>query len=168
MPIPGLETLIGSALGGAFRLGQAWLETREKQRDRDHEFRMTELQGQQAFAAAEARLREVGLQGEIAVTGQEIAALVDGIKSQAFEARSAGGWVAALSATVRPLTTYALLGYYGAIKAALIAAAWTTDGAVASIAASWSEGDMAILSSILSFWFVDRSLRHAQAGPVRG
>lgn len=162
MPIPGLETLIGSALGGIFRLGQAFLEAREKQRDREHEFRMTEMQGNQAMAAAEARLREIGTMGDIALAAADVQALVKGIQSQASEAKAAGGWAANLSATVRPITTYTLLLYYGAVKAAVIAASWAGEGASYAISASWGEGDMAILASILSFWFVDRSIRHTQ------
>jgi hypothetical protein len=161
--IPGIETLLGSLLGGAFRLGQAWLETREKQRDRDHEHRMLALNGELAAKADERRLREIGLEGDYKLSAMDVEALVSGVQAQAAEARAAGGWSAALSATVRPITTYLFVAMYIAWKAAQVAMAASDQGAVAALAASYSEGDMAFLATILSFYFADRSLRRGRS-----
>jgi hypothetical protein len=162
--IPGIETLLGGALGGLFRLGQAFLETREKQRDRDHEFRMMELQGRQAVAAAEARLREVAIDGQFKLEATDVQAIMEATKAQALEASTAGGWAAFLSATVRPVLTYLLALLYIGHKIALIGAALMVSGdPLPSVVLAFTEADHAILSSILSFWFVDRSLRKGRS-----
>lgn len=161
--IPGLETLIGGLLGGGFRIAQAIIDAREKQRERDQEFRMTELQGRLAEAADERRFRELGLQADMATAAQDAQMIVEAIKAQQADAAAAGGWVAALSATVRPVVTYMLIVFYLAWKGAQIIAAYAAGGAIEALQASYGEADMAILSSILSFWFVDRSLRRGRS-----
>lgn len=161
--IPGLETLIGSALGGVFRLGQAWLDAREKQRDRDHEHRMLLANGELAERADERRMKLVGLEGDISLQGQELATIERVSLAQASEASQAGGFVAGLSASVRPVVTYWLVAFYSLVKIASIAYAWTGDGAMPAIINAYSEADMAMLSGILSFWFVDRSLRKGRS-----
>jgi hypothetical protein len=161
--IPGLETLLGSVLGGAFRLGQAVLDAREKQRDRDQEFRMTGLNGELAEKADERRMKLVGLEGEIKYDADELAAVERVSLSQASEASQAGGFVAAMSASVRPVVTYMLLALYIAVKLAGIIYAWPIDGMLTAIMGAYTESDSAILSSILAFWFVDRSLRKGRS-----
>lgn len=160
---PGFETLLGGLLGGALRLGQAVIDAREKQRDRDHEFRMTELQGLLAEKANEARMRELGLHATMALDAQDAQLLVAGIQSQTAEAAAAGGRVAALSATVRPLVTYLFVGIYIAWMAAQIMAAWETGGLTEALRSAYGEPDRAILSTILTFWFADRSLRRGRS-----
>lgn len=161
--IPGLETLLGGLIGGAFRLGQAVLDAREKQRDRDHEHRMLELEGRQAKEIGEQNMRLIGLAGDIQLQAAELQAVKEVSQAQAVEATQAGGFVAALSATVRPVVTYALLFFYCAVKIAGIAYAWPQEGAMSAIMGAYSESDMAIFSSILAFWFVDRSLRRGRS-----
>jgi hypothetical protein len=158
--IPGIETLIGGALGGLFRLSTAWLETREKQRDREHEYKMTELHGAQAERAAEFRMRELGVRTDLAVTQLDAQALIEGVKAQVSEARSAGGIAATLSATVRPIVTYLLVLLYMGHKMVEVAIA-ASGGATMldALAGAYGEADMAIFSSILAFWFVDRAMR---------
>lgn len=149
----GASTILGAVVGGGFRLGQAFLDAREKQRDRDHEHRMSVLHGEQAERAGELKLREVGLQGEITLAQGEIQAMMAGVQAQATEAQAAGGTAAWLSATVRPIVTYGLVILYAWHKASLIAAG----------APVWGSEDMALLSSILAFWFADRSLRRGRS-----
>ena len=161
--IPGIETLLGSLLGGAFRLGQAVLESREKQRDRDHEHRMSELHGQLAAQADERRFRELGVAAEAQAVALDTQLLVTGLEMQSRDAQAAGGFIAGMSASVRPVLTYLITGLYLSAKGAHIAAAWHTEGAVAALASSYTETDMAILASILAFYFADRSLRRGRS-----
>ena len=88
-------------------------------------------------------------------------ALMAGAQAQAAEAQAAGGWVAKLSASVRPAVTYWLMALYTAAKAATLWTALSTAEASFAVAvrAMYTEADAALLSSILSFWFLDRSLR---------
>ncbi|MBE9605395.1 hypothetical protein IAI18_10995 [Acetobacteraceae bacterium H6797] len=156
---PGLETLLGSLLGGAFRLGQAILDAREKQREREHEHDMTALQGDLAERADERRLKELGLVNAYQYAGQELSAVQAGVQAQASEAQAAGGWVASLSASVRPIVTYLLVLFYMANKGSVVAASWHSGDLASAFLRIYSETDMALFSSILGFWFVDRSLR---------
>lgn len=149
----GLASIVGTVLGGGFRLLQAGLESREKQRDRDQEFRMTQLHGQLAEQASEFKLRELGAQFEATQYQEDLRALVAGTQAQAQEAQSAGGAVAFLSGTVRPVVTYGLVVLYCYHKISQVALG----------APVWVEADMALLSSVLSFWFLDRSLRRGRS-----
>jgi hypothetical protein len=161
--IPGLETLLGGLIGGAFRLGQAVLDAREKQRDREHEHQMLELEGRLAREVGEQNMRTIGLVGEIQLQAGELQAVKEVSQAQATEAAQAGGFVSGLSASVRPVVTYVLLFFYCAVKIAGIAYAWPQDGAIGAIMGAYAESDMAIFSSILAFWFVDRSLRRGRS-----
>lgn len=155
----GLASLIGGVLGGAFRLGQAFLDAREKQRDRDHELAMLRLNGEQAAAASEQKMREMGLAGDIQLAAAEVQALVDGVRAQANEAMAAGGWAARLSATVRPILTYLLVLLYLGSKASAVAAALQAYDPVTALGRAYGPEDTAVLASILSFWFLDRAIR---------
>lgn len=158
--VPGLETLLGSLLGGVFRFATAWMEAREKQRERDHELSMLRLNGELAERADERRLREIGLEGEIRLSEADLRAMMSANRDQAEMARAGGGLAAFLSATVRPVVTYLLLGIYLCHKGAQVAAAWASEGAGYALASAYGDADMALLSGILGFWFVDRALRH--------
>lgn len=156
---PGLETLLGSLLGGAFRLVQAFLDAREKQREREHEFSMTQLQGDLAARADERRFKELELSTAAAYATADLGALQAGVQAQSGEAQAAGGWVASLSASVRPIVTYLIVLFYMANKAAILAGVWGAADLGGALGRIYSETDMALLGSILGFWFVDRSLR---------
>lgn len=147
----GIIPLVGALLGGFARFGQALLEAREKQRDREHELSMVQLQGTLAASADERKLRETALAGDITLQQADSAAMVAALQAQATSDTAAGGWSAKLSATVRPIVTYALMSLYLAAKAQTVYAA---GGAVA-----YSPADAALLSTILGFWFADRAIR---------
>jgi hypothetical protein len=152
----GIVPLLGALLGGIARFGQAILEAREKAADRDHELAMTQLQGQLAIAADERKLRETALAGDIQLQAGDTQALIAALAQQGVSDTAAGGWAARLSSTVRPFVTYALMALYLAAKAQTIVAA---GGVVA-----YGAADMALLGTILGFWFVDRGIR--QRAPV--
>ena len=157
--IPGIETLLGSLLGGVFRFGQAWMEAREKDRERGHELSMLRLNGEMAERADERRFRELTLSADVSLSQADTAAMVAVNAQQASMARTNGGVVAFLSGTVRPVTTYLLLSLYLAHKSSVIHAAWMEAGVWHAMAASYGEADLALLSGILGFHFVDRGLR---------
>lgn len=159
---PGLETLLGSLLGGGFRFLQAWMESREKQRDRDHEYKMMELQGSLAEKADERRFRELGMTLDHQAEIQIIQGVGMATQAQSSEAKEAGGSAAWLSATIRPLTTYLLLLFYLFAKIAQVAMAWQTQG-MQSLVTTYGEADMALLSAVLGFWFVNRSMMRGRS-----
>jgi hypothetical protein len=152
--------IIGLIFGGVSRLGQHWLELKDKDKERSHEAVMytkqIELADKRAVHDQELRRMD----SESAESKAEWEAMIAAINAQAEEAKSAGGWVAKLSASVRPMVTYWLLLVYSMAKlATLVLAVRAGEAFPSAVAALYTEADGALLASILSFWFVDRSLR---------
>lgn len=155
--------LIGLIFGGASRLFQHWLDMQDKQREREHEAVMYDKQIELADRkiAAEQDLRRMDIAS--AETQADFAALGEAIKAQAAEASAAGGWVAKLSASIRPfLTIWHLIVLYTAVKAAMLVVAMQSgNGAFAALLQVYGPEDKALAFSMASFWFADRSLRKA-------
>ena len=152
--------LAGLIFGGVSRLAQHFMDLKEKSSERDHEFRMYEFQIKLADMkySAESEFRRMDAQS--AETKGDIELLMAGIKAQTSEATASGGWVAQLSASVRPVLSYWLLALYTVAKfAALYLALSGGAGFAEAIRASYSEFDGTILASVISFYFADRSLR---------
>lgn len=152
--------IIGLIFGGVSRLGQHWMELRDKDKERSHEAVMYDKQlalADKRFEHdADLRRMDVGA----AESQAEWGALTAAVEAQAREAQAAGGWVAKLSASVRPAVTYWLMAIYTAAKVAMLYSALASGVPLPeAVRAMYSEADAALLSSILSFWFMDRSLR---------
>jgi len=151
--------LIGLALGGIFRLIPEFLKMRTAKVDQDHELRMTTLQLEIDKARATQQLDLVHAQaGAVQVAG-EMQAWADAIASQG---KATGiQWIDALSSSVRPVLTYWwLLVLYTGYKAITIYLALKTGAGLAEIAPLlMTEFDRTVSGSMMSFWFVDRSLR---------
>lgn len=156
--------LFGLVFGGVSRLAQHWLDLKDKQKERDHEHRMLEKQVemQDKRLAHDAEMRR----GELAASANlaELGLLETAINSQAREAVAAGGWVAKLSACIRPvLTIYHAIFIYTLVKVALFIVA--TNGGLtwtAAMLSIYGEFDRALLGSMVSFYFADRSLRNSK------
>ncbi len=154
--------ILGIAFGGISRLVQHGMEMKEKRDEMSHEAVMFDKQVllQQSQAAAEKDLRKMDV--ESTHDSKELDALTAAINSQATEAAAAGGWAATLSATVRPFISFWLFAIYSASKAATIYLALKSGLGVAdAMKACYTEFDAALLGSVVSFWFADRSLRKA-------
>lgn len=152
----GLLGLITSALPEAFR----WLRARQ---DQAHEIRMTELQIEAQAATAQQRLEEVRVESERALgeaMSREQVALIEAQRPTGIR------WIDALSASVRPLVTYAFVAMYASVKIAQyntlfnerVAMTWSE-----AIATLWTGEDMAVFMAVISYWFGARALaRHRQ------
>lgn len=152
--------LVGLIFGGAARLAQHWLDLRDKQAERDHEHRMYERQLELADRrfVHDADMRK--MDGELRQDEIDASILIEAIRAQAEEASKAGGWVAKLSASVRPITLYWLLVLYSVSKAAgLYLLLRSGVQAAEAIQLTYTAFDGATLSSALSYWLADRSLR---------
>lgn len=147
------ESILGSLLGGVFRLAPELMKIWDRKAEREHEHRMARLE----IDIAEKRIEGALRQGEQALTGQELAAMAEAIKEQGQTARAAGRWVAAISALVRPLVTYWVVLLWTAAKVCAMVLAFE-QGADwrAVIVDGWGAEDAGILSLILTFWFVGR------------
>lgn len=152
--------LLGIVFGGVSRLAQFWIETKDGQRERDHEYRMferqIELSSRKIDTDYDMRQMDVNLSRD----EKEMDLLSTAIRAQADEAKSAGGWVAKLSASVRPVISYWLLVIYSIAKgASLYLVVRSGVDLVVAITQAYTEFDGALLGAIVAFWFADRSLR---------
>lgn len=155
--------LLGIVFGGVSRLTQHFMEMKDKQKEREHEAVMFDkqiaLQSQKDTAEKELRQMDVDAARDM----KDFDLLISGINAQVEESKNAGGWVSKLSASVRPVISYWLLIIYTSSKVAGLYILLNMDnvGLAEAIRASYTEFDGAMLGSIVSFWFADRSLRKA-------
>ena len=156
-----LETLGGGLLGGIFRLAPEVIKIFDSKNVRSHELKM--LEAEMAFAQlnAAAEMHKTNA----AMTVAELDAMGQALKEQGQTARAAGKFVAGLSASVRPVTTYWLLFLYSAVKFVSILMAVQAGGDWKEVLISnWAAEDMAMLSMTLSFWFLDRTVTKMRTG----
>jgi hypothetical protein len=151
----GISSLVGGALGVFARLGAAWFSYKTQARDQEHEREMTRLLTEREEKLSGLRVREATVAGELKVDETWAAAL-----REAVAARPSGvGWVDAWNTAMRPgITTYVFV-LYGLYKGAAIACLWVDGMAWRALTYLWTADDAAMLFSIASFWFLDRSLR---------
>ena len=153
-----LLTLFGGGLGGVLRLVPAILKLFTDQRDRDHEYRMTQLQLEIDKERSRQAIDLAHVQGDVATQAGEMQAYIEAIKGQGQITDVP--WVDALNASVRPVLTYWWMSIFTIYKIATIVAAclaWTSlDDFLLKL---WTVQDAGILSMILGFWFVDRAMR---------
>ena len=148
-----LETLLGSVLGGVFRIAPEFLKWLDRKSDREHELRM--LQAEMEFARIRGEIAMKEAEGRMTVA--ELDAMSEALKEQGQTSRNAGKWVAAISALVRPSVTYAFVITYFLVKFAAYGLAINQGGEWKAVLVSmWNQDDMAMLMLILTFWFVGR------------
>ncbi len=156
-----IETLLGGALGGAFRLAPELLKWLDRKGERGHELAMQDkaLAFEQLRGAQ--RMQEIGAQNQGAWNTGAFNALREALAGQGQPTGVA--WVDALSSSVRPIITYWFMALYCAAKTAAFTAAlqggaqWTV-----AVQAAWSEADQALWSGVLNFWFVGRVFDRAK------
>jgi hypothetical protein len=148
-----LETLLGSLLGGVFRIVPEVMKLWDAKNEREHELKMLDREMDFAKIKGEISMREQ----ENVLMGSELTAMTEAIKEQGETARVAGKFVAALSALVRPLVTYWFVILYSGVKIASMAMA-IDDGEnwKEVLINSWTKDDMAMLGLLLTFWFTGR------------
>jgi hypothetical protein len=175
MMLTTILTLLGGGLGGALRFVPEILKLFTEHRDREHEYRMTQLQLDIDKARAGQAIDLVHAQGEATALAGEMQAYIEALKGQGNPTGVA--WVDALNASVRPVVTYwwmTLLTIYKVVMIIvatleLYAALKVAEGILAFGPALttyadrvWTPQDAGILAMILGFWFVDRSIRKQQ------
>jgi hypothetical protein len=148
-----LETLGGGLLGGIFRLAPEVIKIFDSKNARSHELKM--LEAEMAFAQlnAAAEMHKTNA----AMTVAELDAMGQALKEQGQTARSAGWFVAAISALVRPLVTYWFVVMYSVVKIVSIQMAVAAGGFWKDVlVTSWTPEDASLLMLVLTFWFVGR------------
>ena len=101
--------ILGSIFGGVFRLAPEVLKWMDKKNERAHELNMFKFQCDLEQQRGAQKLAEIGAQREAAVDVGVMNAFQSAIEQQATMVKAAGGWVASLSASVRPVVTYWVL-----------------------------------------------------------
>jgi len=157
--------IAGIVFGGLARLGQYYLESKDKDKERQHEAAMFDkqvaLQSQKAAAETDLRKMEIAAEQD----KSDLSTLTEALKSQSDEAKSAGGWTAKLSASVRPVLSYWVYLLYTISKIGTLILAFRSGRPVNELVGTvYTEFDGALLGSLSSFWFADRSLRKAGRG----
>ncbi len=150
-----LETLLSGLGGGLLRLLPEALKFFDRKNERKHELDMLTSEMEFAKIRGEQEMRRT----EATISVAELDGIAAAVKEQGETARSAGWFAALISSMVRPIVTYAFVGMYFAVKVAGMSLA-KAQGAMWErvLQESWTYDDMQILSMILGFWFVSRSV----------
>ena len=151
--------LLGSIFGGLFRLAPEILKFLDKANERKHELSMFQLQTDLEKLRGEFRVEEKYVDHSIA----QLDAIKEAFREQSETAKSAGWFVSAISALVRPGITWCLFGMYAAVKACAIYMAFLSDAPWYEVLkANWNENDFGLFTMVLTFWFVSRSIEKYQ------
>lgn len=151
--------LLGSIFGGLFRLAPEVLKWLDRKNERHHELAMFSRQCELEAQRGAQKLAEIGAQREAAIDTGITAAFQAAINQQAEMVKSAGGWAASLSASVRPVVTYWILGIWSFVHVWFAYNAWSSGAAPEVVFATMMTADMsALVSGTLNYWFLDRTL----------
>lgn len=152
--------LLGSALGGLFRLVPEFLKIWDRKDERKHELAMFQLQTDLEKTRGEFKMEEKYVDYSIAQTQ----AIGEAFKQQAQDSKNSYPWVSALSALVRPVITYAIFAMYVGFKCVVIAHALSTGVPWIEVYDKhWTPDDFSMLMMILTFWFLGRPLEKRQS-----
>jgi hypothetical protein len=147
------ESLLSGVFGGILRLAPEAFKFFDRKGERAHELAMLGKEMEFARIKGEIEMHKVETNMSIA----ELDAIAIAVKEQGETARSAGWFVAALSALVRPLVTYWIVGLYSLHKIATLSMAYDANADWRMVMlTNWTTNDAAMLSMILGFFFVGR------------
>lgn len=151
--------VIGSLIGGIFRLAPEVLKWLDKKDERSHELRMFDLQCQLEAQRGQQRLAEIGAQHGMAVDSGVLDAFKEAIVQQTEMTKSAGGWVAALSASVRPVVTYWLLFLWTFVHMWFAWNAYLNGSPPVEVFKTMMSADFAALvGGVINYYFLNRTL----------
>jgi hypothetical protein len=151
--------ILGSIFGGVFRLAPEVLKWMDKKNERSHELNMFKFQCDLEAQRGAQKLAEIGAQREAAVDVGVMDAFNNAITQQAEMVKAAGGWVASLSASVRPVVTYWILFVWSFIHVWFAWNAWLAGAPASEVFKTMMTPDFsALLSGTINYWFLDRTL----------
>jgi len=151
--------VLGSLLGGLFRLAPEFLKWLDKRNERQHELQMFDRQCQLEAQKGAQKLQEIGAANAAAVDSGVLDAFKLSIAQQTDMVKAAAGWAASLSASVRPVVTYMVFVLWAVLHVFL---SWTAykQGMPAEAAARMllSPDFVALVAGTINYWFLDRTL----------
>lgn len=151
--------LLGSIFGGIFRMAPEVLKWMDKKNEREHELNMFKFQCDLEAQRGAQKLAEIGAQREAAIDVGVMDAFNNAITQQAEMVKAAGGWVASLSASVRPVVTYWVLFVWSFIHVWFAWNAWLAGAPATEVFKTMMTPDFsALLSGTINYWFLDRTL----------
>lgn len=155
-----LETLIGGLLGGAFRLAPEVLKWWDKDKDRKHELAMFDRQLELDKLRSQTAIDQINAQAAAAFNVADLQALMEVNKAQAQAQLTGVKWVDAANALMRPVITFwHVVVLYTVILACKFIYLMDSQGQTAVQAVITLGSDhSSIVATIMSFWFMDRSL----------
>ena len=152
--------LLGSIFGGVFRLAPEVLKFFDKKNERLHELNMFARQCELEQLRGQQKLAEIGAQREAAVDVGVMDAFNAAITQQAEMVKAAGGWVASLSASVRPVVTYWILFIWSFIHAWYAWSSLNSGLDPTEVFKLFMSPDFsALLGGTINYWFLDRTLK---------
>lgn len=151
--------ILGSLIGGLFRLAPEVLKFMDKKNERGHELQMFDRQCQLEQARGAQKLSEIGAERDMAVDVGVMDAFKAAIEQQTEMTKAAGGWVAAMSASVRPVVTYWILAIWSFAHIWYAVTGYNAGLPPTEVFKMVMRADFAALvSGTLNYWFLDRTL----------
>lgn len=151
--------LLGSIFGGLFRMAPEVLKWMDKKNEREHELNMFSRQCELEQSRGQQRLAEIGANRDAAVDVGVMDAFNNAITQQAEMVKAAGGFVASLSASVRPVVTYWVLLIWSFIHVWFAWNAWVNGAPAMEVFKTMMTPDFsALLAGTINYWFLDRTL----------
>jgi hypothetical protein len=151
--------ILGSIFGGIFRMAPEVLKWLDKKNEREHELNMFKNQCELEAQRGQQKLSEIGAQREAAVDVGVMDAFNSAITQQAEMVKAAGGWVASLSASVRPVVTYWVLFVWSFIHVWFAWNAYLGGAPATEVFKTMMTPDFsALLAGTINYWFLDRTL----------
>lgn len=154
-----IETLLGTLLGGLFRLAPEVLKWLDRNNERAHELAIFDKQLEADRLRAKAEVDRINAQADATIGAAEVQAIIAATRAQAL--RTGIKWVDALNALVRPVLAFQWLIFLWPaviLSGFIMAIAGGADPLVA-LKASFGQDEKIMAASVASFWLVDRSLR---------
>ena len=152
--------ILGGVFGGIFRLAPEVLKFFDKKNEREHELAMFNRQCELEQLRGQQKLAEIGAARDAAVDVGVMDAFNAAIQQQAEMAKAAGGKMAALSASVRPVVTYWVMAIWSFVHIWFAWNAWLAGAAPSEVFKTIMSPDFsALLSGTINYWFLDRTLK---------
>lgn len=154
-----LETILGFVSGGLLRVVPEILKWLDRKGEREHELKMYDRELELQKIKLGGRLAEVEAAGKAVFDKTALDALRAAVKAQGAVTQ---GFAALLSASVRPVITYAFFVIWAGIKlGAFVTALASGADWLNALLTIWREADQALWAGILNFWFMGRVFEKA-------
>lgn len=152
--------IFGSLLGGIFRLAPEVLKFFDKKNERQHELLMFQRQCDLEQIRGQQKLAEIGAERDKAIDTGVMDAFNAAIQQQTEMVKAAGGWAAALSASVRPVVTYWVILLWSFVHLWYAYNGWHSGLNPTEVFKLMMSPDfLALISGTINYWFLDRTLK---------